>query len=237
MTDQLLRIQEKLRQLKKLDRNCLLFGAQKHRYKLNPPVPVNKLQQFEAVHQVKLPEGYVAFLTEIGNGGAGPFYGLEPFENGLFADLDYKQEGLLLNPAKPFLYTEPWNLEFEPSVDEDENETQYEQELQEFDERYYDPALLNGVLAICNYGCAVSLNLVVNGVEYGNIWTDDRSSDYGIHPSHELGNEQKLGFLDWYELWVDNSINEFNEKYGRSPDGTSTTEDQSATKKPWWKIW
>lgn len=237
MKEQLNRIKEKIGQLKQLDRNYILFGSQRHLYKINPTISLDKVRQFEATHKVTLPKDYVEFLTEIGNGGVGPFYGLEPIQNSLYDDLDYKRADSLLNPSQPFLHTEPWNLEFQPSVDEDENEEQYENERIKFEERYYDKKQMNGVLAICNYGCAVSLNLVVNGQEYGNIWTDDRGSDNGIYPSHELGNKDKVGFLDWYELWLDNSISEIKKKNSMSQKAEEGTISQSQAKKPWWKIW
>jgi hypothetical protein len=208
MNEQLNRIREKIGQLKKLDKNFSLFGSQKHKYKINSPISIEKVRQFESTHNVTLPTEYVEFITIIGNGGVGPFYGLEPLENCLFDDLDYKRPDFLLNPGKPFLHTEPWNIKFRPTVDEDVNETAYEDELSKFEEQYFDKEHMNGVIAICNYGCAISLNLVVNGLEYGNIWTDDRASDNGIYPSLELGNKEKITFLNWYELWLDNSLNE-----------------------------
>lgn len=148
-------------------------------------------------HDIILPGGYTAFLTKIGNGGAGPYYGLERLEDALFDDLDYKRPESLLNPAKPFLHTAAWNQAFKPTVNYEENEEEYEKQRIEFEEKYFDRQQMNGVIAICNFGC-----------EYGNIWTDDRSSDYGIHPSYELGNKDKISFMDWYELWLKKSLNE-----------------------------
>jgi hypothetical protein len=58
----------------------------------------------------------------------------------------------------------------------------------------------------------VSLNLIVKGLSYGEIWTDDRANSNGIYPDHYMGNTERLGFLDWYELWLDRSINELNEE-------------------------
>lgn len=221
MSEQLKRIKEKLEQLAKLDRNLSLFGAMKHQYKLNPPISIETIRKFERNYEITLPAEYIAFMTTIGNGGAGPFYGLEPFENCLFADLDYKTPDSLLDPGKPFLHTEPWNMEFMPTVDEETNETEYWREFSVFEEKYFAKEQMNGVIAICNCGCAINLNLVVNGKESGNIWTDDRGSDKGIFPSSELGNTDKITFLNWYELWLDSSLNEMKEK-------------KSLDKKPWW---
>lgn len=226
MSEQLFRIKQKLEELKKHDKSFKVFGSEKHRYKLKPPLSYGTIKEFEKTYEINLPEEFTAFLTTIGNGGAGPFYGLESLEDMLYVDLDYKRKGELLNPAKPFTHTEKWNLIFEPTVDEDENEVEYQKQLEQFQEIYFDPAYLNGVLAICNFGCAVSLNLVVNGQEHGYIWTDDRASDAGIYPSMELGNKEKLKFLDWYELWLDKSLNEL-----------SVAHESVTIKKQWWKFW
>jgi len=237
MNEQIASIKAKINQLKKLDKSYSLFGSQKHKYRLNSTLPINKIKQFELTHKINLPNEYVAFLMNIGNGGAGPFYGLEPLENSLFDDLDYKRPDSLLNPSEPFLHVEPWNLKFNPTVEE-ENEEEFQKQLSLHEEKYYAPEQRNGVLAICNYGCAVSINLVVNGKEYGKIWTDDRGSDGGIYPSHELGNENKITFLNWYELWLDNSFKELGHKPS-TPDtiATEIAEKDGHRGKPWWKIW
>lgn len=235
MNDQLERIKTKLKELKRLDRGFSLFGSFKHQYRLNPTLSLYQIRQFEKTHGVKLPSDYVEFLSELGNGGAGPFYGLEPFEDILFDDLDYKRSNSLLDPSKPFLHTEPWNLEFKPTLGDDENEEEYEKQRLAFDEVYYAKEQMNGVIAICNYGCAVNLNLVVNGEEFGIIWTDDRGSDGGIRPSYEFGNKEKLTFLNWYELWLDTSLNEIKAKL--SPPDKSNTKTGKTYVKPWWKVW
>jgi hypothetical protein len=237
MNERINTIKNKIGLLKKLDKNYSLFGSEKHRYKINPTISIEEIREFENQYKVLLPNEYVEFLTIIGNGGVGPFYGLEPIQNSLYDDLDYKIKDSLLNPGKPFLHTASWNLEFQPSVDEDENEAEFENQRIEFEEKYFDKKQMEGVLAICNYGCAISLNLVVNGQEYGNIWTDDRASDNGIYPSIELGNKEKITFLNWYELWLDNSIREIKAKFPEQKTEVEITQEIEKTKKPWWKIW
>lgn len=206
MNEQLSRIKGKLEKLRQQDKDLKLFGAHKHKYNLNPVASIASIREFEATHQVTLPEGYVTFLTTLGNGGAGPFYGLEPFENALFDDLDYKRPDSLLNPSVPFLHTNPWNLEFEPTVSEEENEQEYNRQYEAFTDEYYAREQMNGAIAISNYGCGVVLHLIVNGDEYGIIWADDRGNDGGIFPSYQLGNDNKITFLDWYEYWLDKSL-------------------------------
>ena len=52
--------------------------------------------------------------------------------------------------------------------------------------------------------------LVVTGAEYGNIWIDARPSDGGIRPITSSGQQGRIQFLDWYELWLDKSIRKMN---------------------------
>jgi hypothetical protein len=137
-------------------------------------------------------------LKEIGNGGAGPYYGLESLESGVFDDLDYKDKEFLIDPSEDFPHIEAWNLEMS-----DSDNIEY---FNQRDEIYCDTKWISGALRICNFGCGVSMNLVVKGPEYGNIWVDDRCNDGGIYPDHYFGNKNKIGFLTWYELWLDESL-------------------------------
>ncbi|MGB4774416.1 MAG: SMI1/KNR4 family protein [Daejeonella sp.] len=236
MNEQTERIKTKILQLKKLDRSYILFGSQKHKYHLNHTISLERIRHFEFANKITLPDDYVEFLTNIGNGGIGPFYGLEPLDNSLFDDLDYKRPDSLLNPSQPFLHTEPWNLKFEPTVNDEKSE-EYKTQLSDFEEKYFSKELMNGVIAICNYGCGINLNLVVNGPEYGNIWTDDRGNENGIYPSCELGNTDKITFLNWYELWLDNSLDEITNKPSVSDKPTENTENDKVRKTPWWRFW
>lgn len=231
MNNQLDNIKDKLILLRQLDTNLEVFGSEEHGYILNPTVPTDTIKQFEAKHNITLPSEYAAFLTTLGNGGAGPFYGLEPLENAIFDDLDFQHEDGLLNPSKPFLHTEAWNIEFEPTVSEEKNEKEFDRQYEEFTNLYFDCEQTNGVIAICNYGCGIILNLVVNGEEYGNVWTDDRGNNGGIYPTIQLGEKVKINFLDWYELWLDNSISEM--KINRD----NSAKQNIRIDKPWWKFW
>ena len=58
-----------------------IFGSSKHGYKLNPTVTQEEVRRFEAHWHLTLPDEYVFFLTKVGNGGAGPYYGLYSLEN------------------------------------------------------------------------------------------------------------------------------------------------------------
>lgn len=199
LNEQIERLKEKLNRLRSLDPKFEIFGSEKHQYQLNDPKSEGEILEFERTHSVKLPAEYRAFLKSVGNGGAGPYYGLEPLENGLYDDLDYKNPDSLMDISQAFPHTEPWNVDFENLSEE---------EYQEAEDAYFENKWSRGMLRISNFGCGVSMNLIVNGKEYGNIWVDDRCNDMGIYPDSYFGQKSRTTFLDWYELWLDRSLNE-----------------------------
>src|SRR4051812_1446593 len=92
--------------LRVLDRQRVVFGSTRHAHRFNSPLPLERVEAFESSYNVSLPEPYRRFLTELGNGGAGPYYGVMPLE------LEAPQL------RHPFPYTQP----FAPS-EEDPDET------------------------------------------------------------------------------------------------------------------
>ncbi|BAJ27124.1 hypothetical protein KSE_12935 [Kitasatospora setae KM-6054] len=52
------------------------FGASRHGYRLQPPLPEEAIRSFEHLHGVTLPASYRDFLGTVADGGAGPHYGL-----------------------------------------------------------------------------------------------------------------------------------------------------------------
>ena len=203
LTSQLTRIEDKLARLRRSDRRLKLFGASAHGYRLNPKLRDGTIAEFEGKHRIHLPHDYRCFIRFLGNGGVGPYYGLGTLEDGIFADMDSRKKNYLLDLSSPFPYSEPWNIDI--SIFENTPE----ENISELEERYFDTSHAAGLLRLCNYGCGVSINLVVKGAEYGIMWTDDRVNNLGIFPSYELGNKDKLVFIDWYELWLDNSLATF----------------------------
>jgi len=69
-------IVEKLARLKSLDRQCQVFGAELHQYHLKPCVPENILLGFAGWLRVEVPAELLSFYREVGDGVAGPYYGL-----------------------------------------------------------------------------------------------------------------------------------------------------------------
>jgi hypothetical protein len=141
-------IGERLARLRGADRGYRVFGSGQHEYRLGPVLSEEEVGAFESAHGVRLPEDYRCFLRTVGNGGAGPFYGLEPLAT-LDRDL-----------TRPFPLTHA-------------TDQLSEEELVRLGDRDEYP----GVLEFCHQGCAIYSYLVVNGPAYGTIW-DGREDFY-----------------------------------------------------------
>jgi SMI1/KNR4 family protein SUKH-1 len=195
--------------LKKLDGGRLFksatyktFGSDTHRYKFNPCLTDETLQNFEKTHSITLPSDYRNFLIQIGNGGSGPAYGLFALSDWNFK-LEIDDNNFL---ATEFPHTDKWNITKDFDHDEDYIKTE---EFQKWEQEYYSNKHITGSMIICHYGCAIYYLLVVTGKEAGNIWVDDRASDYGIYPAISKSTGGRLTFIEWYDEWLTESLNQF----------------------------
>lgn len=214
--EQIERIKNKIDLLRVNDSKRKVFGAETHKYLFNPVLKLEKIRKFEIEYAVKLPIEYVIFLTKIGNGGAGPFYGIKTLNESRFAFFDNSRKAnhQYFDLSKAFPHTEKWNVETELEELYQKIEEASEAGNDELEEQLSEQKweLIGGAehdygrLNITDYGCGIKISLIVNGHEKGNMWIDDRTHDGGIYPTTELGNKGKIGFLDWYELWLDNSL-------------------------------
>lgn len=191
--DAIQRIREKLSQLEKIDKKNEVFGAEQHHYHMNQPLSEKAIISFEKRHAIKLPEEYRAFLKSVGNGGAGPGYGLFPLE----AVEDPKQFGAAAFLSRPF----PWN----------DQQAYHETYMLEEDENTAYDLAVQGSLPLAHMGCGMIIRLIVSGSNQETLWLDDRSSDYGIYEVN------KSGFFNWYETWLDQELAAF-ETYTRTHD-------------------
>jgi hypothetical protein len=64
---------------RKADRKFEVFGASEHRYKMNNPIKGATVRLLEKQFGITLPSTYRSFITQVANGGAGPGYGMLPF--------------------------------------------------------------------------------------------------------------------------------------------------------------
>ncbi|MER6211811.1 SMI1/KNR4 family protein [Streptomyces sp. NPDC001642] len=160
-----------------LGREC--FGADVHRYELAPALPESEIRAFEETHGVDLPGEYRSFLAEVGDGPAGPGYGLMPLAvpradagEEWAADDEWEQDRQPGRLAGAFPLTGP------------------------LPGRIGSPAreLTLGTLMLADEGCGIHVRLVLNGPRRGEIWRLD--PDWGGFVP------VSAGFRDWYAGWL-----------------------------------
>lgn len=172
------------------------FGFETKELVLARPIEQDVVTAFEARHGVILPLEYRAFLMMVGNGGAGPGYGLLALEKAVW---DYGEKPLPDDLLRvPFRHTAP----YDPEKD-DEIETLLERaERGDVPEAHADAIMgyeTAGTLMLCDEGCGYHHRLVVTGPTRGSVWIDGRGGSGGFGP---LG----VGFLEWYERWLDDVL-------------------------------
>lgn len=211
------RILSGLGELRRLDKRLNLFGADGHKYHLNPPLSEQALQQFEAQHHVRLPDDYRLFLLEVGNGGAGPSYGIHPLGHmdGSGSEpptIPWDGQQFVGRLDGQFRYTAAWNLpddiwsqqpdDEEPSDDTDRLMEEWDRMLEPL---YWAPEIMEGALPISTRGCALREWLVITGECRGTVWNDDRATHEGVYPL--LGSDgAPLSFGAWYLDWIGKSL-------------------------------
>lgn len=206
---------DKLARLREADREFRVFGSEQHRYRLGPCLTEMEIQQFEHPHQITLPEEYRDFLLHVGNGGAGPYYGLLPLEKSVESE---ESEFL----ARPFPHANWWNGMTPPNwwdvPSEQREPTQFDPRQEE---EYFADKHIQGTLCLAHEGCGYYRLLVVSGPERGYIWSDERAGDGGVFPiPHPSGSYRVEGFYlvpeepqpprvtfwQWYLDWLDEAL-------------------------------
>jgi len=184
------------------------FGSSKHQFRITQPLSEATVREFEKKHAIQLPQDYRCFLLEVGNGGAGPYYGLFRLgetDSGWGHSSWAEGDGFVGDLSKPFPHTEAWNDLTGKPHDENENEEIYEQQVTAFEERYFTSANVNGAIPICHIGCALRQWLIVTGPEAGNVWCDDRADWKGLFPL--IGKTGgRVTFYRWYRDWLDEAL-------------------------------
>jgi hypothetical protein len=195
-------VKEKIEILKRLDKDFKLFGADYHRYELNPPLTQKDVSSFEERNQISLPIDYRDFVLTLGNGGAGPYYGIYPLR--LDYNIDHRMEGdVQIDLSAPFPHSKAWNQDWIDRIDWDGGESPDDDLM----DGYFYTSHISGALCICHYGCGDFLLLVVNGREKGDIWGDGRGNYRGIYPE-ETKDGEGVTFSTWYLNWLDACLEE-----------------------------
>lgn len=148
----------------KTDSECQIFGSKNHEYKFNPAIDIKKLRAFEQNTGIILPNEYVQFLTEVGNGGAGIDYGLYTLEEvECQFDEDSVSDGLTL-----FDYDNPSKIYYEKSLEIDRLEKlNNDAANKECDKLFAD--IIRGMLVIGTAGCTYDYFIMCKGKKKGCV--------------------------------------------------------------------
>ncbi len=193
------RILKLLEQARAKDADFERFGADSHQYELSEPASEEAIQRFEEQQGIRLPEEYRDFLLLIGNGGAGPhygIYGLEELEDEI-SDSDYhvKEKAVIF----PKMSDEDWDRIADP-----------------WDRREEAVCPYDGVLPIESQGCTLMTGLILNGPYRGRVVYYD--VDLCATPFFM----REKGFLAWYRRWLREVIAGYSDEetgFGMNVDG------------------
>ncbi|MBN1911157.1 MAG: SMI1/KNR4 family protein [Pirellulales bacterium] len=198
------------------DRSGCVFGSDSHKYKLNPPLDEDIVASFERQHAITLPSDYRRFITTIGNGGAGPAYGLFRFgehDDG-YSCCSWDGGYLVGAFGNPFPHESAWNHTDDfwskrPEITDEMAEEQEDQLWEEWDKlleaEYWNCSVVDGAIPICHLGCAYRQWLVVHGPQRGFVWNDDRADERGLSPVLNSDDSHST-FTDWYLGWLGESL-------------------------------
>ena len=184
-------IQELLEEARIKDENLDVFGASSHHYKLEKPVSEAKVRAFELQYGIALPEEYRNFLMLVGNGGAGPYYGIYGLK-GLKEQL-CKNRGYL-QKADPVIYPGMSDEDWDRTADLEDSQ------------KGEDVFPYGGVLPIGSQGCTLMTGLMLKGPYCGQV----------VYYDEDLCGKpffvREKGFLAWYERWLREVILGYNDE-------------------------
>ena len=208
-----------LKQAKDNDPEFKLFGSDGHHYELNPPMDPSSLREIEQKYSITLPEDYFWFMTEVADGGAGPYYGILPLNQGSGKQqTDFSRYETAKNePLDLPIDANTW-ADMVVRLEEGANDDNYWS--------VYDP-LFAGMVQIATQGCTYDCMLMVKGKDRGRVvYIDEEASGPSYFPP-----EANASFLDWYMGWLREcaacyQINEFGYDKLGSPDEIMATYSQ-----------
>lgn len=188
-----------------------LFGAEKHKYALNPPVDRSLVERAEERYGFSFPRDYFEFITEVGDGGAGPDYGIDPFAEFISESNDmngcaeayrkslavpFSPRKMLPDEVEEYAITTRKDYEKEP-----ERFFVYEKENDDY-EWYTD-----GFYVLGTHGCQWDFALVTAGERHGQVFdTDNEGACAFVAGSFEEFYGQWLEWLSDTEKFRNNLI-------------------------------
>lgn len=174
-------LKELVAQASKKDKNCTVFGAKNHQYQLEPVVSLEQVRRYEQKYHIKLPSEYVFFITEVGNGGAGPDYGIWGIDT---KDLPPLEETEITTPTPlitPELTQEQWEILLENNDDD-------------FD-------VTEGTFCAGTKGCTYFNYIISSGIYENTVYYFDANYEESSPPF-----VLSMTFLEWYAAYFSEII-------------------------------
>jgi SMI1 / KNR4 family (SUKH-1) len=198
-------IREKLAQLAEADPQREVFGADCHHYRLNPTVDAATLARAERAIGAPLPEEYRRFVTRVGDGGAGPYYGVIPLADALeridraFGCLDPLGRDCPLTADVDFGELTGAPDDWDEHVARLESDPEYVAHYDRLSQMYSRNPWIDGRLPVVDYGCGDWLFLVVRGPRRGTVWVDCVDGRTGLYCL-------EVDFATFYQRWLDDTL-------------------------------
>ncbi len=184
------KVEKILDKAREIDSKLEMFGAEKHRYKLNPPVPEAFVRDVEKKCGFTLPNDYRRFITQVGDGGAGPDYGIDPFRG--FWKYGYFQEDRFAEQRRKEWrrsLTLPFSVR--PMEPDEIGEYAFSKEAyQRQPEKFFvwvepekesdDRWCTDGSYELGTCGCQWDHILVLNGEHRGRVFTTDNEGGFAL---------------------------------------------------------
>ncbi len=183
------------------------YEAKAHGYRLHPPLSEAEALAVEERLGVRLPAEYREYVTLIGDGGAGPGFGLHSLRELMAKGVKARRKSRddLADPSRPF---------GRPAT------------VREASRLGGFPT--HGVIVLCDTDCAGGCCLVTAGLERGWVWTYSNIGEYApagdSAPAYSAGataedrlrineelftdrlaisNRERVGFWAWYRSWLE----------------------------------
>lgn len=188
----------------RVDAGRQVFGATKHQYRLGPVLTLEEVRRAEAERHMKFPEEYVFYLTQVGNGGAGPYYGLYSLETVMQANSNPCLGQSFEQTVTPTITGEQWRehmRRLEMLEESAETKTDY---------KTYWERLYSGMVSVGTQGCTYDHMLMLTGKYAGRIVYMDWN-ELPDNPPFDTG----MTFLEWMEGFFADILEGCNmESYG-----------------------
>lgn len=185
------------------DMDLAQFACWSHAHLFNPVLPLAEAAAWEELAKAALPEDYRTYLTQLGNGGAGPAYGLFPLSlpKDEIAQLLRRpciysdgQEEKFQDVVQRFVHWEDfdddWSLYLDYFPDtpswkdqrwQNEHRKEWGDELDRLiDQTIIFPLLHYGQYQITNEGCSGDIFIILNGSHRGYIHCATADCDAGL---------------------------------------------------------